>query len=183
MERRGTCAVFGCFPMRFAWGFDEEDPGCAEMKLELMQQIMVLRQLGVGAFLVACDPGVGLYAAEIVDVLRASDPTLTLFCLTPHEEQATKWPPYLRERYFTMLERCTQLAVACRRPARDAQMRAYRRIIDMADVVLAVCDEEVETDGAETAAMRYAAELDKPRILIHPDTFAVSLHHIELPKA
>ena len=77
------------------------------MKLELLQQIMALRQHGVTRFLVACDFGVGLYAAEQINVLRETDPDLMLFCVTPYEEQAAKWAPYLRERYFDMLVKCT----------------------------------------------------------------------------
>ena len=104
------CAVMGQHPLRFPWGFDEEDASCAKMKMELAQQIMVLCQEGVSQFLVACDCGVGLYAAEIVNGLRATtDHDLMLICYTPHEEQATKWAPYLRERYFDMLTAYTGL--------------------------------------------------------------------------
>lgn len=42
-----SCAIFGQNPMRFSWGFDEEADECRAMKLELAQQIMVLRQQGV----------------------------------------------------------------------------------------------------------------------------------------
>ena len=79
------------------------------MKMELAQQIMVLRQQGVTHFSVACDYGVGLYAAELINVLRDNDPELMLFCVTPYEEQATKWTPELRERYFDMLIKCTHM--------------------------------------------------------------------------
>ena len=83
--------------MRFSWGFDEEDDRCQKLKMELAQQIMALRQRGVTQFLTACDCGVGLYAAEIVNGLReTTDQGLMLFCYTPHEEQATKWAPYLK---------------------------------------------------------------------------------------
>ena len=44
--------------MRFTWGFDEEADACREMKMELAQQIMVLRQQGVTQFSVTCDSGV-----------------------------------------------------------------------------------------------------------------------------
>ena len=98
-----SCAILGHNPMRFAWGFDEEAAECHDMKMELAQQIMVLRQQGVTHFSVACDYGVGLYAAEIINALRNDDPELMLFCITPYEEQATKWTPELRERYFDML--------------------------------------------------------------------------------
>ena len=107
-----SCAILGHSPMRFAWGFDEEAVECHDMKMELAQQIMVLRQQGVTHFSVACDYGVGLYAAELINVLRDNDPELMLFCVTPYEEQATKWTPELRERYFDMLIKCTHMTAA-----------------------------------------------------------------------
>ena len=120
-----SCAIFGQNPMRFAWGFDEEADECRAMKLELAQQIMVLRQQGVTQFYVGCDYGVGLYAAEIINVLRDNDPELLLFCVTPHEEQATKWTQQLRERYFDMLVKCTHLSAVSLHPQPDAQLEAY----------------------------------------------------------
>lgn len=92
------CAVIGQPPMRFPWGFDEEDSRCCRMKLEMAQHILELCQCGVTEFQVACDPGVGLYAAEVVNALRENGSTIRLVCVLPHEEQATKWTPQLRER-------------------------------------------------------------------------------------
>ncbi len=66
-----------------------------------------------------------------------------LFCYIPHEEQATKWAPYLRERYFTMLEKCTHISVVCPVGTPDAQLQAYRKIIGLADVVLYVHDADM----------------------------------------
>ena len=129
-----SCAIFGQNPMRFAWGFDEEAAECHDMKMELAQQIMVLRQQGVTQFYVGCDYGVGLYAEEIINVLRDNDPELLLFCVTPHEEQATKWTPQLRERYFDMLTKCTHLSAVGLHPQPDAQLEAYRTIIRQADI-------------------------------------------------
>ena len=164
------CAVMGQHPLRFPWGFDEEDDRCRKLKIELAQQIMVLRQSGVSQFLVTCDCGVGLYAAEIVNGLRATtDHDLMLICYTPHEEQATKWAPYLRERYFDMLTACTYLSVVCEVGAPDAQLQAYKKIIDLADVMLAVYDGDTPTTGnAEDRVLAYAESLEKPLVLLHP---------------
>ena len=162
------CAVMGQHPLRFPWGFDEEDASCIKMKIELAQQIMALRQRGVSQFLVACDCGVGLYAAEIVNGLRMTDHDLMLICCTPHEEQATKWAPYLRERYFTMLEQCTHISAVCPVGTPDAQLQAYKKIIDLADVVLCVSDTDAPaSSGAEDAALTYALA-QKPLVLLHP---------------
>ena len=159
MTKPIRCAIIGQHPMRFPWGFDEEDDRCRKLKIELAQQIMMLRQNGVSQFLTACDCGVGLYAAEIINGLRTTDHDLMLICYTPHEEQATKWAPYLRERYFTMLEKCTHISAVCEVGAPDAQLHAYKKIIDLADVVLAVYDRDTQSaDSAEDSALAYAMD-------------------------
>ena len=147
-----------------------EDKFCSKMKMELAQQIMALRQGGVSQFLVACDCGVGLYAAEIVNGLRMSDHDLMLICCTPHEEQSTKWAPYLRERYFDMLINCTCMSAVCEVGAPDAQFQAYRKIIDLADVVLDVYDLESPAVGdAEDRALAYAVDTaHKPVMVLDP---------------
>lgn len=169
MNKPIRCAVIGQNPMRFPWGFDEEDKFCSKMKMELAQQVMVLRQGGVSQFLVACDCGVGLYAAEIVNGLRMTDHDLMLICCTPHEEQSTKWAPYLRERYFTMLEKCTLISAVCEVGVPDAQLQAYKKIIDLADVVLCVYDTDIPaTSSAEDRALTYAEGQHKSLVLLHP---------------
>lgn len=163
------CAVMGQHPLRFPWGFDEEDDRCRKLKIELAQQIMVLRQSGVSQFLTACDCGVGLYAAEIINGLRTTDHDLMLLCYTPHEEQATKWAPYLRERYFDVLEKCTYISAVCEVGAPGAQLQAYKKIIDLADVVLCVYNTDIPaTSSAEDRALAYAEGQHKSLVLLHP---------------
>ena len=174
------CAVIGQNPMRFPWGFDEEDKFCSKMKTELAQQIMVLRQRGVSQFLTACDCGVGLYAGEIINGLRTTDRDLMLICYIPHEEQATKWAPYLRERYFTMLEKCTHISVVCPVGTPDAQLQAYRKIIDLADVVLAVYDRDMQpADSAEDSALAYDVDITHKSVLVLDPIQKFSCYHAQ----
>ena len=175
-----SCAILGHNPMRFAWGFDEEADECRELKLELLQQIMVLRQQGVTHFSVACDYGVGLYAAEIINALRNDDPELMLFCITPYEEQATKWTPELRERYFDMLIKCTHMTAVCLHKQPDAQLEAYRAIIRQSDMVLAVYDPASTRRDDIDKAIAYARELCRPILMIHPDTLKTTYSRIEV---
>ena len=156
-----SCAILGHNPMRFAWGFDEEAAECHDMKMELAQQIMVLRQQGVTHFSVACDYGVGLYAAELINVLRNNDPELMLFCVTPYEEQATKWTPELRERYFDMLIKCTHMTAVSLHKQPDAQLKAYRTIIRQSDMVLAVYDPASARGDDTDKAISYAFVVDQ----------------------
>ena len=95
MKKNVRCAVIGQYPLRFPWGFDEEDDGCRRMKLEMAQRIMELRQRGVAEFQVACDPGVGLYAAEIINILREKDKSLRLVCSV----QTHRTQPYPRRSH------------------------------------------------------------------------------------
>ena len=178
MGKQLCCAVLGHSPMRFAWGFDEEDERCHAMKLELMQQIIFLRQQGVSQFMVACDPGVGLYAAEAVNVLRQDDPELMLFCVAPYEEQATKWTPELRERYFDMLIQCTHMTAVSLQKRAGVQLEAYQSIIDQSDVVLAVYDPASARGDDVDQAMWYAKGKGRPIITIHPDTLAVQTSEV-----
>ena len=173
MDAPVRCAVIGQNPMRFPWGFDEEYDGCRRMKLEMAQRIMELRQRGVTEFQVACDPGVGLYAAEIINILREKDKSLRLVCVIPHEEQAAKWTPQLRERYFNMLAGCTELDCIDFHEQPDAQLLAYQRIIKQSGVVLAVYAPDLADGSAEDRAVAYARALGRPIMFLHPETRAV----------
>jgi len=174
MEKRGSCAIIGHSPMRFAWGFDEEDNTCGILKTIMLQHIQRLRTTGIRDFMVACDPGVGLWCAEIINALREQDPDLRLYCHTPYEEQATKWAPYLRERYFDMLIKCTHMSVEHTGKVPSAQADAFRTIIRQSDMVLAVYDISSARGDAVDEAMEYAKIEKKPTILINPDTFETS---------
>ena len=164
------CAVFGQNTICFDWGFDEDDEYCGRMKDMLLQELVALRQQGVMDFLVACDHGVGLYAAEIVRALRADDQTLRLHCVLPHEEQATKWTPQLRDRYFAMLGSCTSMDCIAPHEQPDAQFTAFRRIIEQSNLVLAVYEANDISRDTKDKLLAYALELDRPLMLIHPRT-------------
>ena len=157
-EQHLTCAILGQHPMRFPWGFDEEDTGCQNLKLALAQKIMELRQQGVTRFAVVADCGVGLYAGECINALRQHDPDLMLFVVTPHEEQATKWTPDLRNRYFKLLEDCSIMEAASLHKTPTCEYDAYRKIIDYADMVLAAYDPDTARGDAVDTAMEYAKE-------------------------
>ena len=170
-EKAKCCAILGQPPMRFPWGFDEEDEGCRALKLELMQKIMELRQQGVTRFAVVADCGVGLYAGEIVNALREQDAGLMLFVVTPHEEQATKWAPYLRDRYFKLLEDCTLMEAASLHKTPTCELDAYCKIIDYADMVLAAYDPATVRGDAIDWAMEYAKERARSVALLPTDEY------------
>lgn len=174
MQKSKCCAVLGHHPMRFAWGFDEEDDDCRKLKTELLQQIMTLRQQGVTQFAVVADCGIGLYAGEMVNILREKDEELQLFCVTPHEEQTTKWAPYLRDRYFELLIHCSVMEAVSLHKTMTCEAEAHRRIVDYSGIVLAVYDPSSARGDVIDEAMVYASGRRRKLILIHPDSLTVS---------
>ena len=161
------CGIIASAPLCFPWGFDEEDEGCAALKLILLHKITALRAEVVKDFAVAMDDGIALYAAEIINTLRESDPEMRLRCFVPYEEQATKWPPNLRERYFTELGKCSELAMVSTVETPDCRITALLNVIDAAGVVLAVTSPE---DVLTTVALHYGKRLAKQLAVIEPGT-------------
>lgn len=165
-----TCAIIGCSPMGFPWGFDEEDEGCAALKLILINQISRLRGEGCARFAVSMDCGVGLYAAEILHGLKETDGELEAICYVPYEEQATKWTPELRDRYINALAACTEVVNVAYEKTVGCDFKAYLEAINEADTVIAVYDPDDPSCEREAAAVAVAEMLNRQVIIVDPKT-------------
>ena len=163
-----TCAIIGCSPLCFPWGFDEEDEGCAALKLILINQITRLRGEGCMRFAVSMDCSVGLYAAEILHGLKGSEEELETICYVPYEEQATKWTPELRERYFNALAACTEAINAAYEKTVGCEFKAYLEAINEADTVIVVYDPDNPRCEREAAAVAVAEMLNRQVFTIDP---------------
>jgi uncharacterized phage-like protein YoqJ len=153
-----------CFP----WGFDEEDEGCAALKLILMNRITRLRSEGCTRFAISMDCGVGLYAAEILQGLKGSEEELETICYVPYEEQATKWTPELRDRYFNALAACTEVVNVAYEKTVGCKFKAYLEAINEADTVIVVYDPDDPRCEREAAAVAVAKMLDRQVFTVDP---------------
>ena len=169
-----TCAIIGCSPVYFPWGFDEEDEGCAALKLILMNRITRLRSEGCTRFAVSMDCGVGLYAAEIIHGLKESDDALETICYIPYEEQATKWTPELRDRYFNALASCTEVINVAYEKTVGCEFKAHLEAMKDADAVITVYDPDNPRCEREAAAVAVAELLNKQVLTLDPK--AIRLH-------
>lgn len=163
-----TCAIIGCSLMCFPWGFDEEDEGCAALKLILMNWISKLRGEGYTRFAVSLDCGVGLYAAEIIHGLKESDEELETICYVPYEEQATKWTPELRDRYFNALAACTEVVNVAYEKTVSCEFKAHLEAMKEADTLIAVFDSDNPLCEREAAAAAVAEILNKQILTLDP---------------
>lgn len=171
---KGCCAIVGCSPMCFPWGFDEEDEGCAALKLLLLNQITKYRSEGCIRFAVSMDCGVGLYAAEIIRGLKESDGELESVCYVPYEEQATKWTPDLRDRYFNALAESTEVVNVSIEKTVGCEFKAYLEAINEADTVIVVYDPGDPRCGREAAAAAVAEMLNKQILTLDPKANSLS---------
>ena len=162
------CAIIGCSPMGFPWGFDEEDEGCAALKLILMNRITRLRGEGCTRFAVSMDCGVGLYTAEILQGLKEVDDALETICYVPYEEQSTKWTPELRDRYFNALAACTEVINAAYEKTVGYEFKAHLEAMKEADTVIAVYNPDDLRCEREAAAVAVAEMLNKQILKLDP---------------
>lgn len=169
-----TCAIIGCSPMCFPWGFDEEDEGCAALKLLLLNQITKLRSEGCARFHISMDCGVGLYVLEIVQELKEADGELETICCVPYEEQATKWTPELRDRYFNALAACTEVVNVAYEKTVGCEFKAHLVAISTTDTVIAVYDPDDPRCEREAATVAVAKWQSKRIFTIDPKMIRLS---------
>ena len=168
------CAIFGCTPEAFPWGWDEENETCAAMKLVLLNRITLLRAQGVTRFCVSMDCGVWLYAAEIIQGLREADKELETVCYVPYEEQATKWTSALRERYFNVLAACTEVVNVAYEKTVGCKFKAHLEAMNEADAVIMIYDPDDPLCEREVAAGVVGKMLGKQFQIIDPKTIKLS---------
>ncbi len=169
-----TCAIIGSFPLCFPWGFDEEDEGCAALKLILINQVSRLRGEGCARFALSMDCGVGLYAAEILHGLKEQEDALETICYVPYEEQATKWTPELRDRYFNALAASTEVINVAYQKTVGCEFRAHLETMTYADMALVVCDCDDPYCEREMSVIAVAEKLGKRILQIDPK--CIQLH-------
>ena len=165
-----SCAIIGCSPMCFPWGFDEEDEGCVALKLILMNWISKLRGEGCTRFHISMDCGVGLYTAEIIYGLKETASEFETICYVPYEEQATKWTPELRDRYFNALAACTEVVNVAYEKTVGCEFKAHLEAIKGADTVIAVYDPDDPLCEREAAVVAVAEVLNKQILFLDPKT-------------
>ena len=97
-------------------------------------------------------------------------PQITLECAIPYERQAVRWPEALRNRYFSIAERCDQETMLQRQYTPDCLRKRNQYMVDHADIILAVWNSSPSGTGQ---TVWYARETGKPVWIVRPDTLEV----------
>ena len=163
-----SCAIIAEPPMCFRWGYDEEDERCCAFKLLLLHKLSLMQAGGVTRFYVPLDAGVGIYCAEILLSLMEENRQIELNCLQPYEDQAAKWSPDLRDRYFSILEKCSASESISLHKTPTCELDMLLEAIDLCEIIMFVQVEETVQDKTFATALRYAKRIGREVNVIMP---------------
>ncbi len=173
-----ACAITGHRPTRFKFGYKENMTGCKRLKKRLRDQFVLLYQQGVRWFWVGGALGVDMWAGEILLRLKEQPgyEDINLFLALPYEGHDAGWDERSKRRMDFLREHCTGVVVTGGEVQSAAQN--YRRrneyMVDHADCLLAVYDNDRAIRSGTGMTVNYARKKNLPTIFIHPDTGRVT---------
>lgn len=173
-----ACAITGHRPTRFKFKYKENSAGCKRLKKRLHDQFALLYQEGVRRFYVGGALGVDMWAGEIL--LRMKEQTefgdIELILALPFEGHDTEWEQRSRQRMAFLRKHCadTIIVVPDGWLLDDCYRQRNEYIVDRADVLVAVYDNDRSIRSGTGMTVNYARKKKLPIILIHPDTGIVT---------
>ncbi len=96
-------------PDELDFGYDEDYPTCAEMKYRLVNAIEQLIAEGYTTFISTLEQGAALWGAEACHAIAELGGDISLIASPLCENQADRWHPERRERYFNMIDFAQEL--------------------------------------------------------------------------
>ena len=169
-----SCAITGHRPNYFKFGYDEEHPDCIKLKLAILRQIELFYHSGFTRFLTGGALGVDMWAAEIVIELMGLHKDMEFYCVIPYEEQAARWSPPQRERYYTILSRSTRNILIGAQYTGYCYSKRNRYLVDNSDILMAVYDAAETKKSGTRSTVEYAHKKERGILFIHPDTARIT---------
>jgi uncharacterized phage-like protein YoqJ len=106
-----TCLIYGTHVEKLPFGYDEEDELCMMIKLKIAEIVSQLALNGITNFITDCEYGIPMWGAEVVLTQKIFMQEITLSIYMPHENQAIKWAPDWRKRYFDIHEKADDVVI------------------------------------------------------------------------
>lgn len=134
-----SCLIYGTPVLELPFGYDEEDELCVALKLKTAEIVSQLSLNGITRYITDCEYGIPMWGAEIVLARKIFMPDISLQVYMPHEEQAVKWSPDWRKRYFTIHRKADKVVIC------NDRDKCMRELFKRADILVYV--------GNDTAAV------------------------------
>lgn len=124
--------------------FSDQHPGIPIIKYALRKRLTAYIEEGTRWFIASGQPGVELWASEVILELRNEFPEIQLGILTPFLEQEARWPESAQARYHELLTQADFVDSITKRPYENpSQLRLKNEfIIQKSDGLLVLYDEE-----------------------------------------
>ena len=173
-----VCGITGHRPTRFRFKYDEKNNGCKRIKKRIRDQLILLYEQGFRQFWVGGALGVDMWAGEILLRLKEQPEysDIQLHIALPFEGHDTVWEERSRRRMSFLIKHSTETVTVGQKDAPPAVN--YRRrneyMVDRADCLLAVYDNDRSIRSGTGMTVRIAEKKGLPITLIHPDTGVVS---------
>lgn len=171
-----SCAITGHRPTRFKFKYNENYSGCKRLKKRLHDQFILLYEQGVRRFLVGGALGVDMWSGEILLELKKQPEysDIELVIVLPHPGHDARWDEQSKKRMAFLLEQCTEHLTLSANSGSESYYKRNRYLVDHADCLVAVYDNDRAVRSATEMTVRYAERQKKLVMLIHPDTGVVS---------
>lgn len=180
-----TCAITGHRPTRFKWKYGEDDNRFKRLKKRLYEQFSVLYGQGVRRFLVGGALGVDMWSGEILLKMKLEPEyqEIELVMVLPYSGHDKRWDERSKHRLAFLMRHITEHIVVGRKPWRESFIQRNRYLVDHANCLLAVYDNDNSIRSGTGATVHYAEKKGLPIIFIHPDTAKVSYEGLAIPSA
>ena len=134
------CAFTGHRPQRLPWGSNELDERCLALKHMLTNAVEEALQRGFTTFLCGMAQGCDTYFAEAVLSHKEHHPQVELIAMIPCPEQPDRWHAADRQRYETILAKCTAVEVLSPHYDEECMLRRNRAMVERAELLISVYD-------------------------------------------
>lgn len=136
-----TVCFTGRRPQKLPWGYNENDPRCLKLKIELKKKIEEAIEAGARHFISGMALGVDMWAAETVIEIKKTDSRITLEAAIPYKKQSANWSFDHRNRHGRILNDCDKVTYVSENYSAYCMMKRNKYMVDNSDLVIAVTDD------------------------------------------
>ena len=176
MESRPSTTI-GQPPARCRFGYKENNAGCKRLKKRLRDQFTSLYTQNVRRFYVGGCIGVDQWAGEILLQMQGQPgfSDIELILIEPFPDHDAQWDDWHQKRQSFLRSRCTEQLVAGTVPERRSFVARNHYLVDHADVLVAVYDNDRTAHSGTGQTVLRAERQGVPVVFIHPDTGIISM--------
>lgn len=182
--RQTACAVTGHRPSRFKFKYSEDYSLCKKIKRAMFEQFKRLYdEQGVRRYYVGGALGVDMWAGELILRLKEQPGygDIELVVVLPFEGHDAKWDERSKRRMDFLLRMCSDCVVVGKEDCRESYIKRNCYMIDHANYLVAVYDNERNLRSGTMQTVRYAERCGLTIAFINPDTATVKNSGIMRP--